>query len=84
MTRDNIPSNKYRNISDLRIQHYCEYRLFLKELHGPSSSPASRMGSQLHTQVIGMAHPQVWASWIVRLIVLLAIAVLCILWILWW
>ncbi len=42
------PHNKMREVSDLRIQFQCEYRLHLKQKLGGSSSKASTMGSILH------------------------------------
>ncbi|MBD3406823.1 MAG: hypothetical protein GF411_11970 [Candidatus Lokiarchaeota archaeon] len=43
--------SSFRNVSDLRIQFYCEYRLFLKQLHGGTSSEASRGGTRLHSKI---------------------------------
>ncbi|TXT55178.1 MAG: hypothetical protein BAJATHORv1_40087 [Candidatus Thorarchaeota archaeon] len=41
----------FRNVSDLRIQFYCEYRLYLKQIHGETKSEASLQGEMLHSQV---------------------------------
>ncbi len=41
--------NDYRSVSDLRLQFLCGYRLYLKKRMGDSPSPASRLGTRLHS-----------------------------------
>ena len=42
---------KIRDISDLRIQYFCEYRLLLSKKYGDSSSLASVRGEWLHSKI---------------------------------
>ncbi|RLI49730.1 MAG: hypothetical protein DRO73_05460 [Candidatus Thorarchaeota archaeon] len=42
---------RYRTVSDLRVQKICEYRLFLKQRHGNRTLDASREGAHLHSKV---------------------------------
>jgi hypothetical protein len=40
-----------RDISELRIQYFCEYRYFLKSKYGNSSSIACVRGKLLHSRI---------------------------------
>ena len=42
---------KTREISDLRIQYFCEYRLLLSKKYGKSSSLASVRGEWFHSRI---------------------------------
>ena len=43
---------KIRNVSELRTQYQCEYRLHLKHKLGNSQTPASVTGTELHQRVL--------------------------------
>jgi hypothetical protein len=43
--------HRIRDISDLRIQYFCEYRFFLKNKEGDSSTIASVRGEWLHSKI---------------------------------
>jgi hypothetical protein len=45
------PFFKMREVSELRIQFQCEFRLNLRQKFGDSHSPASVAGTELHRQV---------------------------------
>jgi len=44
-------SRRYREVSDLRTQFQCEYRLYLKQKIGATATRAALMGSRLHEQI---------------------------------
>jgi len=77
--------SKLREVSDLRTQHQCEYRLHLKQKLGGSTSKASVMGSILHGRISDQSRSQREEKG-VRILPLLIIIVTLIaglLWILW-
>ncbi|MGY5852670.1 MAG: hypothetical protein RTU92_03805 [Candidatus Thorarchaeota archaeon] len=50
----NRESTDFRNISDVRIQYQCSYRLYLKQKVGDTPSIARERGSQLHQEVFSL------------------------------
>ncbi|NHJ15031.1 MAG: hypothetical protein EAX95_15220 [Candidatus Thorarchaeota archaeon] len=42
---------RYRDVSDLRTQFQCEYRLFLNQKRGMQFSSAAQQGAHLHERV---------------------------------
>ncbi|MHA2024566.1 MAG: hypothetical protein ACW98U_01600 [Candidatus Thorarchaeota archaeon] len=52
------PHSRIREVSDLRTQYQCEYRLHLKQKLGGSSSKASVMGSTLHSKISDQSRNQ--------------------------
>ncbi|MFX1369189.1 MAG: hypothetical protein ACFFAY_11360 [Promethearchaeota archaeon] len=44
-------SRRYRDVSDLRTQFQCEYRLYLKQKLGTTSTGAAHVGARLHEKV---------------------------------
>jgi len=43
--------HRMREVSELRVQYQCEYRLYLKQKLGEVHSKASSIGLNLHTHV---------------------------------
>jgi hypothetical protein len=41
-------TKKFRDVSELRIQYLCEYRLFLRQVKGDVRSTAAETGVVLH------------------------------------
>ncbi|MFW9808626.1 MAG: hypothetical protein ACFFE6_04505 [Candidatus Thorarchaeota archaeon] len=82
---DRRPENWLREVSDLRTQFQCEYRLLLKQRVGDSSSDAGVTGTVLHRlvsdQVPSLADSK--ETKIVPLLIIVVAIVLGVLWILW-
>ena len=82
---DRRPENWLREVSDLRTQFQCEYRLLLKQRVGDSSSDASVTGTVLHRlvsdQIPSLADSK--ETKIVPLLIIVVAIVLGVLWILW-
>ncbi len=62
-----------RDISDLRIQHSCEYRLYLKQRLGTYADSSAVRGQRLHAQVksTNMATRDLW--WMAPVILFIAL-----------
>ena len=76
------PPGRYREVSELRIQHKCEYRLRLRQTHGDRPTESAVVGSVLHSKVKGL-QPEgrsisLWLKLLIVMITLLA----AVLWIL--
>ncbi|MHA1943270.1 MAG: hypothetical protein ACW96M_02635 [Candidatus Thorarchaeota archaeon] len=79
------PNNKMREVSDLRTQFQCEFRLHLKQKLGGSSSRASTMGSILHRLVSDQTvfHDEKNGNRLVPLFIIIVTLIAGLLWILW-
>lgn len=80
------PFHKMREVSELRTQYQCEYRLHLKQKLGDSHSRASVTGTELHRRVSTQSDKSHLRNNENRLVPLLIIVVTLIagfLWILW-
>ncbi|MGY5875848.1 MAG: hypothetical protein RTU30_08890 [Candidatus Thorarchaeota archaeon] len=53
-TTSNRDSTEFRNISDLRIQYQCSYRLYLKHKIGDRPTLEREKGRQLHQEVFSL------------------------------
>ena len=77
--------NKMREVSDLRTQFQCEYRLHLKQKLGESASKASVTGSILHRivseQSISREHKR--GNRLFPLLIMIVTLIAGLLWILW-
>ena len=80
------PFHKLREVSDLRTQYQCEYRLQLKQKLGGTHSRASVTGTELHRRVATQSDKQHEGNSENTLVPLLIIVVTLIagfLWIFW-
>ena len=80
------PFHKMREVSELRTQYQCEYRLHLKQKLGDTHSRASVTGTELHRHVSIQSDKQHLQNSEYRLVPLLIIVVTLIagfLWIFW-
>jgi hypothetical protein len=82
---DRGPENRLREVSDLRTQFQCEYRLLLKQRIGDSLSDASVTGTVLHRLVSDQTPSSVEreGTRIVPLLIIVVAIILGVLWILW-
>ncbi|MFQ5833290.1 MAG: hypothetical protein ACE5H4_11340 [Candidatus Thorarchaeota archaeon] len=46
-----VPTGRYRDVAELRVQCFCEYRLHLSRKRGYKSSADSVLGIRLHQHV---------------------------------
>jgi len=69
-----------RDISDLRIQHGCEYRLFLKQKLGAHTDSSAAMGQRLHARVRS-TNMVTWDLWWMAPVILFIALVAAALWI---
>ena len=79
------PYIKMREVSDLRTQFQCEFRLHLKQKLGGSSSKASTMGSILHRLVSDqtVSPDEKSGNRLVPLLIIIVTLIAGMLWILW-
>ena len=80
------PFHKMREVTELRTQYQCEYRLHLKQKLGDTHSRASVTGTELHRRVSTQSDKQHPATIEYRLVPLLIIVMTLIagfLWIFW-
>ncbi len=79
------PRNTMRDVSDLRIQFQCEYRLHLKQKLGESVSEAGVTGSILHGLISSqMASREGWRGHrLLPYLIIMVSLIAGILWILW-
>ncbi|MFW9841513.1 MAG: hypothetical protein ACFFES_11520 [Candidatus Thorarchaeota archaeon] len=79
------PHTRLREVSDLRTQFQCEYRLYLKQKCEESSSEASLMGSILHTRIGDTSRLQKVQEGrgILPLLIIIMTLVIGLLWIIW-
>ena len=79
------PYNRLREVSDLRTQFQCEYRLHLKQKLGESSSEASTTGSVLHRLVSNQtaSRNDKNGNRLVPLLIIIVTLIAGMLWILW-
>jgi len=75
--------SKYREVSDLRIQFLCEYRLFLHQKIGDESTKASLEGQRLHSKFCGDHQNGMSQRPVLPLIIMILAVVIGLLWILW-
>jgi hypothetical protein len=75
-------SRRYRDVSDLRTQFQCEYRLYLKQKLGTTSTGAAHVGSRLHEQVKLSAKSGKDQSGLFRVAIVLLTILAAVLWIL--
>ena len=72
---------RYRDVSDLRTQFQCEYRLYLKQKRRSSPSPAAIQGTNLHEKVKLAAEGASFGNARIRAALLLITIFAAILWI---
>ena len=80
------PFSKMREVSELRTQYQCEYRLHLRQRFGNSHSLASITGTDLHRRVsIQSDRQQVMRTKnrVVPLLIIIVTLIAGLLWILW-
>ena len=77
-----LPPGRYRWVTDLRTLSQCEYRFYLKKIHGDLPSDASVQGTWLHSQSIVNASPQTSSKRLVRFAALLLTIIAAAIWIL--
>lgn len=82
-TTEHAPPGENREVSDLRIQHFCEYRYFLTKRLGDSSTPASRMAEQLHQKAGALGYSKSGMSPLARILLFLMMVLVGIAWIIW-
>ncbi len=75
--------SKFRDVSELRIQSICEYRLYLRHHLGIESTEASLVGKQLHSKFENESISRVSQKPILTLIIIVLTVVIGLLWILW-
>jgi hypothetical protein len=88
MSRDNNerrPFYKLRNVSELRTQYQCEYKLHLDQRFGRSSSIASIMGSKLHERISEHEQSQIdeRKNRYLPLLIIILTLIIGLFWILW-
>ena len=75
--------SRFRDVSDLRTQFQCEYRLYLMQQRGEVTTKASIDGTMLHNRILPFEINESQAHrWIPVLIIILTI-VMGIIWIVW-
>lgn len=80
------PFHKMREVSELRTQFQCEYRLHLRHKFGDSHSPTSVTGTELHRRVSIQSdsqHIEKTESRIAPLLIIIMTLIAGVLWILW-
>jgi hypothetical protein len=77
--------SRMREVSDLRTQYQCEYRLYLKQRLGGSSSKASVMGAILHSRISDSTRSQRESKdgRFLPLLIMIMTLIAGLLWILW-
>ncbi|MFX1603589.1 MAG: hypothetical protein ACFFCK_08900 [Promethearchaeota archaeon] len=75
------PQGRYRDVSELRVQFLCEYRLHLKWKLGERVSDASIRGTNLHQHVPLGTGPVRTPNMALRITVLIITVLAALLWI---
>lgn len=85
LTEDERTSfSRFREVSELRTQFQCEYRLHLVQRWGKAVTKASMDGTMLHNLVSTIrTHEPEGTQWM-TILVIVAVVVLGIIWIVWW
>jgi len=78
------PYHKMREVSELRTQYQCEYRLHLKQKFGDSQSVASVTGTKLHLHVQSdKPHVEMTEKRLLPLLIIIVTLIAGFLWIFW-
>ena len=80
------PYHKMRDVSELRTQYQCEYRLLLKQKLGDTHSRASVAGTDLHRRMSSQSDSQTVEkpeNQLVPLLIIVVTLVVGLLWIFW-
>jgi len=78
------PYHRMREVSELRTQYQCEYRLHLEQKFGNSQSVASVTGTELHLHVQSdKLHVGKTENRLVPLLIIIITLIAGFLWILW-
>jgi len=80
---ERISPSHLREVSDLRTQFQCEYRLYLKQKLGETPSEASIMGTILHDRMSGVSQTAHRGGRTLPLLVIIMTLIVGLLWILW-
>lgn len=76
------PPGHYREVSELRTQHKCEYRLHLRQTHGDRPSESAVLSSVLHSEVKGLQPEGRSMSLWLKLLIVIVTLLAAVLWIL--
>ncbi len=75
--------SRFRDVSDLRIQFLCEYRLYLRQHIDEERTKASVEGERLHSKFTNEYQDRIPKKSIIPLIIIIITIVVGLLWILW-
>lgn len=73
---------RYRSVSDLRTQYLCEYRLYLKNIHGDQDSEWTSRGNMLHSLATSSESEKKSSMPFLKAILLIVIVMSAVVWIL--
>ena len=82
-TTDIAPPGEYREVSELRIQYFCEYRYFLTKSLGDPVTDAAKAGRKLHSQVSEKRYSSHELSVTKRILIIILILIFGLIWIFW-
>ena len=75
--------SRFREVTDLRIQFLCEYRLFLQQKLGEERTKASIEGERLHVELDRESQRDIPETQIIPLGIIVLTVIIGLLWILW-
>ena len=80
---ERFPLKKYRQVSELRTQFQCEYRLLLRYKHGEQLTEWSQRGSKLHDMAANRPIETSSRNSYAKIVLFIITVVAGILWIMW-
>jgi hypothetical protein len=76
-------SSRFREVSELRIQFQCEYKLYLTQKRGEMTTKAGIDGTMLHGQILPIEFSESQDHQWISLVIIILIIVTGIIWIVW-